>query len=449
MSQADSPEDENSMLAAVADPERLRRRLTDLEVPNVEKTQQMNGGANAHTLGENMIRNLGMRRFPEILADLETMRHPMTGGGPHPIVEHPRAFLDPLIHLSEVDKIRIETEDFSGLSRTRRQVFEWLAERPDVVSDLRIGGTDWFAYGPKGSGKTTMLSTLAARTLELNTDAWVWRGAPGRSEWLPLRKWATVVLPSTLEYEAVHDPPVDGVEPFEVDLEEVVHDVRYYNSPQDLNHNILEEGGLYVVYPDPRFRKCTELTRKADEVPALEHVSAWDAYHEGLDVETITPTTMWWFAWAISKIEFGPPMPVTWGADELGNIMPEHASNQYHDLFTRIEAFRNKYVDARRTNFSMNGVGHSEDDLHSLMRKKIRWRITMNGVDNPVTDKVVGMGRAPMNRQYTRHMQLGEALMWNKQVYTPFSWSDLPSEYKVPGQLHIRFPEVEELMRLC
>ncbi|QCJ47251.1 hypothetical protein [Haloprofundus sp. MHR1] len=446
MSQADRPTD--SMLADVADPDRLVERLTSLEVSNVEKTKQVNGGTNAHTLGENMVRNLGMRRFPNVLEELENQRHPMTDGGAHPIVEHPRAFLDPLIHLDEVDKIRIECEDFSGLSRTRRQVFEWLAERPDVVSDLRIGGTDYFAYGPKGTGKTTFLDTWSARTLELNTDALVWRGSPARSEWLPMRPWTTLWLPSTLEAEARLSPPVDHVDPIEVDLEDVVREVRYYNDPIDLNQQ-LDEGTFNVVYPDPMFRGCTEVTREADEVPVLDHVSAWDAANDGLDADSITPTSMWWFAWAIAKIDLSAPMPVSWLCDELGNIMPEHASNSYHDLYKRIEAFRNKYVDARRVNFSMYGAGHAGDDLHNLMRKKQRWRVTMNGVDNPTNEKVVGMGKAPMKRQYTRHMKLGEALIWNKQVFAPFGWADIPSRFKVPGQLHIRFPEHEEMMKLC
>lgn len=446
MSQSDNPQ--NGMLADIADPDRLVDRLVNLEVQNVEKTRQATGNVRAHSLGENMVKNLGMRNFASVLESLEDQSHPMTGGGSHPIVEHPRAFLDPLIHLGEMDKIRIDCEDFSGVPPGRRRVLEWLADRPEIVNDLRIGGTDWFAHGPKGSGKTTFKLTWAARTLELNTDAYVWRGSPARSEWLPLRKWTTVMLPSTLEAEAELSPPVDHVDPISVELEDVVREVKYYNDPIDLNQQ-LEEGKFYVVYPDPRFRGCEEITREADEIPVLEHTSVWDAIEEGLEADEVTPSSMWWFAWAIAKIDLGSPTPISWGCDEIGNVMPEHASNAYHDLYKRIEALRNKYVDARRNNFSLYGVGHSDDDLHNLMRKKIRWRVTMNGVDNPTTRSVVGMGNAPMNSNYTKHMALGEALMWNKQGFTPFSWDDIPSRFKVPGQLHIRFPKHEELMNQC
>lgn len=438
----------DSMLSAVNDPVRLRDRLINLDVANVDRTRQHNGGSTAHTLGENMVRHLGFRTFSNVLDDLENQQHPMTSGGPHPIVEHPRAVLDSLVHLSETDKLRIECRDFSGLSDARRRMFEWLAERPEIVADLRIGGTDYFAHGPKGSGKTTLKTTWLARTLELNNDAYVWRGSSSRSEWLPLRKWVTLCLPAGLDVEAVLSPPSDAADPITVDIEEVVHDVIRYRNPLELNEKFVE-GGLYVVYPDPQHRGCTKITREAEEIPVIEHVSPKEAYHEGLDASEITPASMWWFAWTIGTIDQSRPIPITWGADEVGNLMPEHASNDYHDLFTRIEAFRNQYVDARRNHFSMAAIGHDEDDLHNLVRKKLRWRICMNGVDNPTTKSVVGMGKPKMERNYSGQMDLGEALMWSKQSFAPFSWADIPSRFKVPGQLHIRFPEVEEVMRKC
>jgi hypothetical protein len=128
--------------------------------------------------------------------------------------------------------------------------------------------------------------------------------------------------------------------------------------------------------------------------------------------------------------------------------MPEHASNDYHRLHDRISAYRDKYVDARRNKFSEFGIGHDMDDLHNFMRKKKRWRITLAGIDNPTT-KTVGMGDPPMNENYTNGMDLGDALSWNSQSFAPFSWDDIPSQFKVPGQLHIRFPEVQEVLESC
>lgn len=441
---------ETTILDDVKDPDRLKARIEGQEASGLENTREETGDDRAHTIGENLRRAFGFRRWGNVLADLERQYdHPQTPeGSGHPIVEYPRAFLDHLIHLDDLDKIRLEHGEFSGLPKERRAVFEWLADQPDLVKDLRLGGTDWLAYGPKGAGKTTMTETIPAiRNLEINPDAVVWRGSPSRSEWLPLRAWTRLLLPADLEVEAVLDPPDDKMDPIPVDLEETVWRVERYSSIQELNAEILQEGYLHVVYPDPRFRGATEATDLATEIPELKHISAWEAAQDGeLDRSDITPSSFWWFAWAIHQIDQGPPIWVSAIWDEIGNLLPEHASNDFHELHKRIEAFRNKYVDARRNKFSLFGVGHDQDDLHNLMRKKMRWRITLNGVNNPTGD-VVGMGSAPMDRDYTGHMRLGQALSWNKQAFAPFSWADIPDQFKVPGQLHIRFPEVQEVAR--
>ncbi|QLG62196.1 hypothetical protein [Halorarum salinum] len=439
--------DAHSMLEVVQDPELLKARLEGATAPGLDETRQLTGEKNRHTVGENMRRAFGFRCWSNVLADLERMDHPAIEGGSHPIIHHPRAFLDHLVHLDDLDKLRIEHDDLTDLPRERRALFRWLAERPDVVQDLRIGGTDWGAFGPKGSGKSTMAIALAViRNLEVNPDAVVWRGSSARAEWLPLRAWTRLCLPADLEVEALLEPPSDDMDAIPVDLERMVHEVVRYSSIRELNHEVLREGMFHVVYPDPRFRGATQAFREADEIQEVGHTSAWDvAADEELGPEDVTPSEMWWFAYVVDKIDNGPPIWVSLLADEIGNWMPEHASNDYHRLHDRISAVRDKYVDARRNKFSLYGIGHDPEDLHNLMRKKQRWRITLAGADNP-TGKTVGMGDAPMARNYTQGMRLGQALSWNSQNFAEFSWSDVPAEFKVPGQLHIRFPEVQEVL---
>lgn len=438
---------DTSILEDARDPDRLRERLEGQVAPGLEDTREETGDRRNHTIGENLRRAFGFRRWGNVLEDLDAQEdHPQTpDGAGHPIVHHTRAFLDHLIHLDNLDKIRLEAGEFGELSKERRAVFRWLEDRPEIVQDLRIGGTDWLAHGPKGSGKTTMTVTIPViRNLEINPDAVVWRGSPSRAEWLPLRAWTRLLLPAGLEVEAVLDPPDDQMDPIPVDLEETVWRVERYSSIQELNTELLQEGYFHVVYPDPKFRGATEATDRASEIPQLEHTSAWEAAQsDDLDRSDITPTRFWWFAQAIHMIE-GPPIWVSEIWDEIGNMVPEHASNDYHNLHRRIEAFVNKYVDARRNKFSLYGIGHDPDDAHNLLRKKKRWRITLAGVNNP-TGETVGMGDAPMQRDYSGHMKLGQALSWSSQEFAPFSWADIPSEFKVPGQLHIRFPEVQEV----
>jgi len=450
VSSADGPE--HSLLEAAQNPEILKERLQNARAPRLEDTRELTGDTRAHTVGENLRRAFGFRRWSNVLETLEAGDHPATEDGSNPIIEHPRAFLGHLVHLDDMDKIRLEADDLSGLPKERRTLFEWLQDHEELVTDLRNGGTDWLAYGPKGSGKSTMTLALPViRNLEINPDAVVWRGSPARAEWLPVRAWTRLCLPAGLEVEALLEPPDDDADPIPVDLEQTVYEVVRYDSIRDLNHEVLKEGMFHVVYPDPRFRGATKAYREADEIQEVEHVSAWDVVNddvEGIDEPTsqdVTPTKMWWFAWAIDKIDHGPPFWCSWICDEVGNVMPEHASNDYHRHHDRIMAYRDKYVDARRNKFSGYGIGHDMDDLHYVMRKKKRWRITMAGIDNP-TGETVGMGEAPMNRNYTQEFSLGEALSWNSQNYAKFSWGDVPSEFKVPGQLHIRFPEVQEVL---
>ena len=452
---AEQDEQAYNLLEVVQDRDLLKERLEGLEAPNLEQTREVTGEGDHHTVGENLRRAFGFRRWAAVLEDLEDEDHPAIEDAPHPIVHHPRAFLDHLLHVDDMDKLRLEHDELDGLSRERREVFQWLQDHPEIVRDLRNGGTDFLAYGPKGSGKSTMTIALPViRNLGINPDAVVWRGSPARAEWLPLRAWTRLCLPKGLEVKAVLDPPADDMESIPVDLEETVFEVVRYSSIRDLNHEVLQEGMLHVVYPDPKFRGATRAYREADEIQEIPHYDAWGVLNGRFpeigepDPTEITPTKMWWFAWAIDKIDHGPPIWCSWVCDEIGNVMPEHASNDYHRLHDRISAYRDKFVDARRNKFSQYGIGHDLDDTHNLMRKKKRWRITMAGIDNP-TGETVGMGEAPMDDNHTQKMQLGQALSWNSQDYAEFRWDDIPSWAKVPGQLHIRFPELQEVIRQC
>lgn len=439
----DADEAERTRIEDLLDPDNLEARLYEAKerVRGLDKIRAETGRADSHTLGENMRRHLGMKRFRGVLEDLERQDHPDPDRDEgHPIIEHPRGFLDCLIKLDEVDQLRLEVGDYSGLPKERKAVLEWLADHPEILRDLRTGGTDFLAHGEMGSGKTTFGETWVARDLEVNYSAGVWRGSPARTEWLPLRAWTTVCLPSGVEAVAELDPPADDMDRIEVDLERAVRKVVRYDDLDDLNRNVLEEGAFHVVYPDPLFRGCEEATRRASEVVPMEYRSHLDE----LEGDDPTPTVMWWFAWAIHNIEFGPPFKTSWYCDEVGNVMPQGASNDYHDHHDRIrKGLVSKYVDGRRSNFSIHSFGHDPEDVDDALRKKQRWRVTMNGEDLPTSGTVTGMGSPPMDRNITKYQELGEAVMWSSQHYAAFNWDDIPSEWKVIGQLKVRYPGIE------
>ena len=450
--------DAPSMLDVVRDPEYLKEWLINLEATNLTKTRELSESGN-HTVGENLRKGMHMKPFWKVLNTLERTPSPVLGEPPHDILRNPRAMLDPLIHTSEMDGFRFDFGEFHDLHDARRQVFEYLSNDETTVdaSDLETtGGSDAIIHGPMGRGKTTSVQTFIARWMELNAEAVVWRGTPQRTEWLPFAPWVVVCLPAGLEYTVKLAPPEDesgawsdiDYDPIEVPLDEIVHDVRRYESLDDLNNSILQQGMFHVVYPDPRFRGCEQITREASECPTLEYTHAWDASSDpDLEDEDVTPTSHWWFSWLIHhNVNEERSMRLTWVCDEASNLFKHHASNENHNgLSTRIEAVSQQYVDFRRNGLSFILLTQKPREISWMIRKKMRWGITLSGTANPTgSDDVIGV-KPPMRQDLTSSWSLGRGLFWTSGQYTEFGWDDIPRRYKVPGKLRVYSPEAREV----
>lgn len=471
MSQANNPTPEppelpvdgaSSIFEVLGDADLMKEWLEGLEAPNIEKTRQETGHAGAHTLGENAVRGLGLRNWMGVMESLEKTAHPLTGEPPHSLIQHPGAFLDNIIHISEVDKLRLKYQEYDGLPRTRRKLFEYLndPETPVDVGDLpSVGGVDAAMYGSPGSGKSTLAVTLAARIMEINNEVVVWRGSQARSEWLPLAPWTTVCLPSGVDVRAELAPPDDDsaaanvdFEPIEIDLERVVRKVEFYDDLEDLNNYILEQGAFHVVYPDPKFRDCEGITRRAAETKPLTYNSAWEVQaDDDLGVDDITPDKFWWMAWLIHQNSEAPPSPVSWFCDEVKGIFPNGAEKADHNHPRYIRAVSDKYIDMRRNGVSNYYIGHNlNTHISHHLRSLMRWGITMNGASNPVNEEVLS-GRAPMSKDMASTMPVGQALIWNvaRQEFTPLPWDDINDEFKIPGKLRVTYPGAQEVKEAC
>ncbi|TKX85755.1 hypothetical protein EXE43_11930 [Halorubrum sp. SS5] len=450
----------NSMLEVVQDPQYLYEWLSGLEATSIEKTREVQNDKRRHSIGENLVRHMDMTPFPELLERLERTPDPVEGTPPHSTLRHPRAMLDAIVHTSDMDGFRLDFEDFSGLCDARTGVFEYLTSPNTTVdaSDLETtGGSDALIHGPMGRGKTTSVSTFIARWMEVNGEAVVWRGTPQRTEWLPFAPWAVVCLPEGIEYTVQLAPPEDDsgfaetdFEPIEVDLEDIVWRVERYSDLDDLNNNVLVSGAFHVVYPDPKFRGCEEITRKASECPPLEYTSVWDSerrrHDPELDGEEATPTSHWWFSWLVHhNVNEKRSMRTTWVCDEASNLFKHHASNDNGGLSTKIDAVSQQYVDFRRNGLSFVLLTQKPREISWMIRKKMRWGVTLSGTDNPTgSDEIIGV-RPPMSTEMTSTWKLGRGLFWTSGQYTEFGWDDLPRRYKVPGKLRIISPEVREV----
>ena len=292
----------------------------------------------------------------------------------------------------------------------------------DASERLGAGGTDLLATGKPGKGKSTQALHFATRLMEINSEEVVWRGSPSRSEWLPLSPWTRLCLPSGVDLDISlepRDPTDDRVEISVDELEDIVRSVEFYRNPVDLNQRVLsrEETGLggrfNVVYPDPRMRGCQDL------LEGSRHQKG------GLEFTEEDPNIHWWFAWALARVDRGPHHWMTWICDEVGDLCPQSAQKDEFATYQKVELLKDIWVDARKHGLSVFAWGHSEVDIHQLIRHKMRWRVSMPGKANPTTGSgVVGFGSVPMHHDLTSSMGLGRALLFTEEHFQRFRWPD-------------------------
>lgn len=330
-----------------------------------------------------------------------------------------------------------------GVPPFDRENFDYPNLVPNVVDyswesgpDTIAGGTDLLGVGQPGSGKSTFLNHLSLRALEVPESRVVWRASTSRSEWLPLAPWTTLCLPAGLDIDLKLSPrkPTESEVRLDVDehLERIVREVVYYDDVRELNAEILEDGKFHVVYPDPRMRGI-QATYDASDEKNYDAPSGRDELFHPED-----PSKHFWFGWILDRIENGPYRWTTLVLDEIGDIAPEDASKDSFGTYQKVELLKDCWVDARKKGLSIYSFGHAEQDIHNLIRNKIRWRVTMNGTANPTTaSSVVGFGNVPMHHDLTSRMKTGEALIWNQQNFEKISWPDysIPVSHKLEVSL--------------
>jgi len=307
-------------------------------------------------------------------------------------------------------------EEAKGRSYAEAGGYKWQQELlPDIIQHtwdsnnpkFHDGGTDWLAIGEPGSGKSNTALWLAARLMEANDEAIIWRGSPSRSEWLPFHRYARICLPEGLDVTAKFVPKKPSDETVRVPLEDVVREVVRYENPVQLNEGLIEPGMFHVVYPDPEMRGVQAVYENAEE-----------KQYDEVEFTAEDPLSHWWFGWILARVEEGPYNWMSVILDEIGDVAPEAARADEFAHYQKIEMFRDALVDARKTGLSIFMFGHSEKDIHSMIRRKIRWRISMAPGANPTSKgDVVGFSDVPMDRNITSGRQVGQFLPWNESAF--------------------------------
>lgn len=333
---------------------------------------------------------------------------------------------------------RLEIDEFTkGGEEPSRIVYpDLLIHEHDATRTPSEGGTGALISGKRGCGKSTLLAQIGVRLCDENDEIVVWRGSSMRSEWLRLRRWVTLWLPENADIDATWmtedgDEPTDDVD----DLETVVRDVETYADPVDLLEQLGEgpRGTINVVYPDPTFKGCSDLTAECDR-PGTSDPLPFRPTWECDDDQTPTPVQHWWFAFVLAAVE--QSSLYEWLSllfDELGDVTPEDAKQDADRTYDKLSVFRSCIADSRRAGFSMFGAIHYEENLHHKGRREFEWRISMpDERPNPRRDVrssiPVGFETVPMYSDVISGFDVGTGLCYTEGGCTWFGWENIPFE---------------------
>lgn len=328
-----------------------------------------------------------------------------------------------------------------GMKRFDPAAYDWPSTVPgallhahDASAYSVPGGTGFFAEGPFGAGKSTMLHAWSAHLMDQNDEIVVVRASESRSEWTRFAPWAKVCLPASCDVEArvLSGADTEGEYERGVDLEDVVREVVYYEDVRDLNQNHLEKGKFHVVYPDPEKRGCQAVYEQSSKE------------YEGLEFSRDGPVDHWWFAWLLDRVENGPFEWTSWLFDEAGDLLSQDAEKDDYATYQKILLYVACYVDARKTALSIYKWAQNREDVHEKVRRKVRWRCTLNGRANPTKgSQVVGWNNVPMNVDLTSNRDLGTALMFTETNFELFRWPNIPKPTGEELRLRLR-PRVDD-----
>lgn len=295
------------------------------------------------------------------------------------------------------------------------------------------GGTNLFCVSGFGAGKSTLFRHLAIEVLSSNNDrgdgmqeSVVWRGSQNRSEWIALRDWTTLWLPSNAEYDAYWSRE-DSNEEEQVELEDVVREVRYYDDPVDLNHSI-EPGTFNVVYPDPTFQGCGDVVRESNRTEKhLPFISPEDVRSPLTDYTEPSPPVHWWFAWYLARIDQGPyNVYITLEFDEVSEWCPHDASKDDHMTWKKVDVLSDAILDARKFGLSTFLAGQNSRHVHEMLRRVFQNRVVLGGNSNPTSrSQVIGFDAMPMNMEFMTTRDIGQGLIFRESGFDEFTWANI------------------------
>lgn len=442
----------------------VKRQLEAITDPH-ERSRQALGDPTArnHNDGEYLHKHFNVPPLHKYLGKQEA-RAAERGEEPPSVVRFPRAFVDSILYTDERDlklirqlaaqdlvdyDFRDPHPSHEALERyppLRAKMIEWVADDPKRAKALRsVKGTDMWAIGEPGGGKTTLGLSAALWRMEINNETFIWgesvdeSGTNDRLEWLSFAPFATLAVPADLGVRVRIVPKHVGVEEFEVALEDICRDVIYYESVDGLLEQ-LQPGQFYVVYPDPLHRGCDAASR----FNYFNFREVTDNGEPGPNEPT--KADHWWFAFIARRIsadKFVHPTFINF--DEAQKVLDADARKDIHQHYEKVKWYRDKYADARKKGVSFGYQTHSLSDIHRFGREKIRWRITMAGNAPPIGRRLPGDRYCPIEQKvYTTNMDPGYAAIWKGEHFAKLRWPELKAKARLDAEVSIDFTRWQE-----
>ncbi|WP_188977472.1 hypothetical protein [Halocalculus aciditolerans] len=439
-----------SMNAKAASVSELREQIAETFASHTTSAQATGDFGNGrHNDGENIYKDFSLPPLHRYLHKAE--KHGKA------VATHPGSFVNAVTHVTGrdldylgyvADDVEYRPEDpdphpaFEDEPRLRGKLLEWLAADDRRWGSLSDSGTDLQMHGEPGSGKSTFGQFLATILTQANNETVLWAdtmdesGVSERTEWLSLAPWITVALPDGLPVEVRVTPTDPSLSPFTIDLTDLVRDVVRYKSPRDLNKK-LTPGQIYVVYPDPLFRGCNEVSR-------FDYHAPGDVTPDGEDgPNSSTPVNQWWFAYMAARITHNDFVHFTsLLLDEAGNLLDPDAEKDDHQSYQKVKWFAEKFADARKNGVTVVTMTHALSELHPKYRKKQRWWATLAGNSPPVGKKLPGEKRCPLETDLTSRMPTGQGVVWSTNKFAPIAWPNMKSRRRVDAKFELVFPTV-------
>lgn len=382
---------------------------------------------NRHNDGAEIYQQVGLAPFIKELERAERRDHEVSS--------HPQALAHLVCHISDWERHQLgeEEPDFSEMGRLRKPVLEWLADEDDRLQRLRPGGTEILIHGEQGTTKTTAMYWLIALIMQLKQrENVLWLSSLDDTEWTALAPFATVALPAGERVKVQANPYTRELRGEMVDLtiDDVARDVIRYEDPRDLLEQLdrRTSGQFYVLYPDPNFRACEEITGRSYAGIRDEEVDKLG------DAATIHH---WWFA-LVEELAHGTQYRewTTIVADEAHKWLKAGKSDDEHDWWHKIDDFSSTWADARKKRLSGIFATHIWHEIPDRVRRKVRWGATMNGEPFP--------SKAPLDGR-NRNQDLGDTCVWTPLAWNFVGYPNVPRKAgtTVPAEISVSYPDWE------